>query len=309
VGKQVANTPPAFENFTAGMPSHFTAAESGHVVAWQTQAYPTWPTMVAGVLKQDRRGSYTPTLQAAISTQGEFIQPLEVSLTNASLLNPVPWPVPSSAAQRGAYTYISRKLYCNDIRAAYTNANSTPGSWETQLTVLVPPKFLDQTYGPFTEADFNAVKTQLLTEFIYLQNVQNQYTNISSLENRKEANVPSILTEAGDAVNADISNDTTSVTSKGGAWFVIADDVLPNLGNVSDIFPVYGPQIRATIGVATTALNDTVARTNDSSGASLVQQALANEDILMKDLIQTQTSQFDNTITTLGNDFARIVSD
>jgi hypothetical protein len=29
----------------------------------------------------------------------------------------------------------------------------------------------------------------------------------------------------------------------------------------------------------------------------------------MKDLIQTQTSQFDNTITTLGNDFARIVSD
>jgi hypothetical protein len=109
--------------------------------------------------------------------------------------------------------------------------------------------------------------------------VQNQYTNISSLENSKEADVPSILTEAGDAVNADISNDTTPVTSKGGAWFVIADDVLPNLGNVSGIFPVYGPQIRATIGVATTALNDTVARTNDSSGASLVQQALANEDI------------------------------
>jgi hypothetical protein len=312
VGKQIPYAPPVFESFTAGMPSYFTAAEAGYVINRKTAAYPTSPTKVSGILKQDHQGYYSPKLQAtdAPGTEGgPFVQPLGASLASASLLNPVQWPFSSTPGQRNAYAWFSEQLCCKDIRAsAYINLNLSPSTWLTEISNYKYPSANDQTFGPFSLDDFNNVGGQLATEFKYVQDARNLQTNILSMYADTQSNIGLILQQAASDIDADIQTDNP-LPPGGSAWTIIANDVLPNLANVVGVIPTAGAFSRLEIGTVTTVLDDTAARSNNASGTSQVQQALANEDIAVANLAQYATNQFNDSLITLGNDFKRVVTD
>lgn len=312
VGKQIPYAPPVFESFTAGMPSYFTAAEAGYVINRKTAAYPISPTRVSGLLKQDHQGYYSPKLQAtdAPGTEGgPFVQPLGASLASASLLNPVQWPFTSTPGQRNAYAWFSEQLCCKDIRAsAYINLNLSPSTWLTEIGSYKYPSANNQTSGPFSLDDFNNVKGQLATEFKYVQDARNLQTNILSMYTDTQSNIGLILQQAASDIDADIQTDNP-LPPGGSAWTIIANDVLPNLANAAGVLPQVGAIARAQIATVNTVLDDTAARSNNASGASQVQQALANEDIAVANLAQYATNQFNDSLITLGNDFKRVVTD
>jgi hypothetical protein len=311
VGKQIPYAPPVFESFTAGMPSYFTAAEAGYVITRKTAAYPTSPTTVSGILKPDHQGYYSPKLQAANAPGtegGPFAQPLGASLASASLLNPVEWPFSSTPGQRNAYKWFSLQLCCNDIRAAYINLALSPSTWLTEIGRYKYPLDNDQTLGPFSMDDFSNVEGQLATEFKYVQDARTLQNNILSMYADTQSNVGLVLQQAASDIDANIQTDTP-LPPGGSAWTVIANDVLPNLANITGVIPTFGAFSRLEIGTVTTVLDDTAARSNNASGASQVQQALANEDIAVANLAQYATNQFNDSLITLGNDFKRVVTD
>jgi hypothetical protein len=309
VGKQIPDSLPAMEYFTAGMRSINTAVEAGYVINRHTVANASSPTSVEGVLKLDHNGYYTPGLVGPMS---QLMTPQIASLGNASLLAPTPWPFMSTAAEQNAYTWISSKLCCSDIRASYVNLNVSPEVWLSQLDGLSYPS--DQS-GSFSAADFNDVKGQLQTEFQYVSLIRNLEGNILSLYQSQQSNVALILQEAQNAVMADIYTDAAPPQAPT-TWSLFTKDVFPTLETLASFGSLgglagetIGNGVSTALGIGTLVINNTAERSNDPSGVSQTMHALASEDIAASELAQHAVNEYTDSLVSLGNDFNRIVTD
>ena len=128
-----------------------------------SSVYPGHPRAgFAGVLGRGRRGNwYSP-----ITTDNTGIANLDFYSIMGQ--NPVPFPVPSNAAEQTAFTYISTQICGNgcNIRDAYWNTNIALDAWQNTLERLTDPATGKNCSNAASSA-FCKVQIQLDTELKY----------------------------------------------------------------------------------------------------------------------------------------------
>ncbi len=178
----------------------FRAIESSSVISQGSKG------AVRGVLARDRRHRFAPT---AFDNDPNS----EISYELYSLAWQIPgvWPMVDTPGRQAAYTWISSKVCCDDVRAnAYTNVDNTVSNWQNKLTPLVYPdgknqpcpstvsKDLDDPRVTdiigFSFSDFCDVKQQLSNEFDYVANVRTFRTNMLLMFDAQGDTISSTLT-------------------------------------------------------------------------------------------------------------------
>jgi hypothetical protein len=300
------------------------AIEASTAIHRETMKYPV-PGNLVGVLDKERDGYYRAKLE---SSHSGFVNLGSLALASAPTQQPIAWTLTSAAdsnAQKAAYIWISNQLLncvneCGDIRAAYPNLNQSPELWLTNLSSLMMPQDCanqSSTSCPlgFGQPEFDAAKTQLLTEITYVGLVRQYENNYLGLLQSEQANISLILQQVSDEVLGNIQYVTSSTTS-GGSWKTDVEDGFkiagPLIGIAGSAFPEEGgPVVAGTVnsifGVIDFGLDQSATRTNDPNGRSLQEQA--TDLIAVSALAGQKANQYASTLTTLGVDFKRILSD
>ena len=127
--------------------------------------------------------------------------------------NPVPFPVPSNAAEQTAFTYISTQICgsgCN-VRDAYWNTNVSLDAWQNTLERLTDPATGKNCPSAASSA-FCTVQTQLDTEFRYALDTQAFNRNLETVWLASGSVSILNLLKVFDTVQAQIQAPPTSQT-------------------------------------------------------------------------------------------------
>lgn len=284
-------------------------AELSSVIARETMRYPR-PPRIEGVLALGNQGTYRP--QLATHNLGLF-NPNLLAVATASRLNPVPWPLPGDTAPAAAYAWVSGRLCCRDLRAAYLNQNVDPGVWLQQLRRLV---YADAGPAPaFSQEDFVAVQQQLGVELEYLIVVRRLQANIVQLYQQRQAAVPLLLIQAQDQVLRDLQVDLNTKV-KQPKWASITNSVLGVLGGVSTIAGLAGAEAGGPIiatglktALALGQLGVTIAADETTKAAGTSLQAEENLEVAAAQVAARAADTFSANLGQVAAQFDRVVSD
>jgi hypothetical protein len=276
-----------------------------------------------GTLEEGSDGYYRAGVS---STSAGIFSDAALTLASAPTMLPTPWPLTGandSNALKAAYMWISQQLFncvsgCGDIRAAYTNLNQSPEVWLTLINSLeIPSDCAGETSAQcplgFGQSEFDTAKAQLGTEIQYLGLVR-QYQNnlLGSLQN-EQANVALLLQQSSSEVLGHI-NYVVSTTVPAGGWRSKVEDSFkiagPLLGIALGVVPGGGSVTSLAnfgFGLADYFMDQGAKRTFDPNGRSLQEQAL--DQVAVGQLAQSEADQYAATLTTMGKDYSRIVSD
>ncbi len=276
--------------------------EMSSVISRETEAFPLNSDM-EGLLKMDHQGFYSP------GPVGHNLGLASVAIADAvsaSLVSPTPWPFPGPdpAKSQVAYTWISQQLCCDDIRSAYVNLNVSPNTW---LTLLQQLAYSSTLLPNSDEEDFNDMKQQLATEFEYVSAVRLLQTNVTSLYQQQQSNVPLLLQAAQDQVTQNLQIDLKT-SAKSASWLTILGDTLGAAGLIAPLAggPVGGP-LATAISFATFAVHEAAEHSNTPAGTSL--EAQENLEVTAGTLASSAASEYAQSLVTLGNQFDRVVTD
>ncbi|HYI94139.1 MAG TPA: hypothetical protein VEX68_11385, partial [Bryobacteraceae bacterium] len=239
-----------------------------------------------GVLARGRGNWYSP-LNADPS--GNANLGFYEALATAS----APFPTPNATA----FQYISQKLCgsgCN-IRNLYATQSVAFTNYQIQLQALPDSAGRScDTAGSNADANFCAVRAQLLTEFVYVTDVYAFYTNLQSVwQGTGTVNILALLSAYNDIngqLNPPQAAPSQSLTSPLVNFFLALGSFIPEVG------PLFG--------LADVAFNFGTSLTTDPQGNKSIDltSTIAN--------LQTQAmSQFTNQATTTGTFFDLVYQD
>ncbi len=284
-----------------------TYAEMSSIISRETEANPQ-PSLMEGFLHMDHQGYYSP---GSYTHQFGMAMPSVADAVNASRLSPTPWPFPGSdtSKSQAAYTWISQQLCCSDIRAAYINQNVLPQLWLDELSQL---SYNSAALPSSDEADFDAMKAQLTTEFQYVAAVRQLQANIRQMYNDQQSNVGLELQQAQDEVTAS-AQVALNTSAPSASWLGILGDAFSVVGAVGGFLPngpedpEIGPAIATAASLGTLATQIAADETNDAAGTSL--QAEENINTTAGQMAGKAADEYARTLTQLGNQFDRVVTD
>ncbi len=166
---------------------------------------------IAGTLGRDHLDGFLPSLDQSSAgvTGGSAILQLAYQPPSA-------WPLRASAADRAAIAYIAQQLGfgVSDPNQVYTSLTTDFGDKANQLRVL---PFAGG--GPFTEADFSAVKAELLQEFGWVGAVHRYFAQVRTILTESVLLNQGTLTDYaktvadGVGLNLDKNNPSVSVSA------------------------------------------------------------------------------------------------
>ncbi len=150
----------------------------------------------------------------------------------------VAWPHSSTAPEQAAYAYISSQLLnsnlystapcqynCGDVRYFYTSGNVGPlvnGTLQPGAVQFDP----DKANGNYTEADFDAVRQQLVYEFGYVKNVLSLQSYETAINNGTSENLGLVLTQSGTNIANSLETDLgTPAKAAGQSGLSLAADL------------------------------------------------------------------------------------
>jgi hypothetical protein len=207
--------------------------------------------------------------------------------------SPVAFPHPNPAIpdEVSAYQYISQQLCGNStcsVRDQYRDLNVDFGQYYSQLQGMQDPNTKQACPDVATSA-FCIVRQQLLTEFKYIDNIQNYYKNLQALWLGTQA--PNILSILSDQSNVEANLPTPPPPSA----------PTPSLGmTIANVFLSllsYLPEVGPVFGVVDTAMNVGNSLYTDSSGNQTISLA-TNVGQLENQAIDQFTGQ-GNSIATM----------
>ncbi|MCU0307433.1 MAG: hypothetical protein MUE51_06625 [Thermoleophilia bacterium] len=253
---------------------------------------------LAGVLARGADGSFAPIL-ADFTGQIDFA----ANLASIAYQPSTPWPAGTSGGQLSALQAITRRLglcvgdVC-DVRAQYANQSITLPT--AQLQGLTYPSPAPAAY---TEADFTAVKRQLLTEFGY---VADTYSFIDVLQApypsataTGSADLQSIAAAVEQAVTPPSNTGVASVLS-------IATDVLWALSLVSGTEAIDAVAEVAGEGAVAAAFGSDLADGTDGSPVTQVEAAATSLALDWVDQIQAVSTGIGNLGQIVVTDWGKL---
>ncbi len=296
------------DEFNTGLQQQ-TYAEMSSVISRETEANPQ-PSLMEGFLHMDHQGYYSP---GSYTHQFGMAIPSVADAVSASRLSPTAWLFPSPdnnpPSSQAAYTWISQQLCCSDIRAAYVNQNVLPQLWLDELSQL---SYSTAVSGS-SQADFDAMKAQLTTEFEYVAAVRQLQANIRQMYNDQQSNVGLELQQAQDEVTAS-AQVALNTPAPSASWLGILGDVFGVVGAVGGFasvtnpeIPAIGPAIATAASLGTLATQIAANETNTAGGTSL--QAEENINTTAGQMAGKAADEYARTLVQLGNQFDRVVTD
>jgi hypothetical protein len=207
------------------------------------------------------------------------------------------------AKSQAAYTWISQQLCCDDIRSAYLNLNVSPTIWLVQLQGL---SFNQAALPNSDQADFDAMKQQLATEFEYVTLVHQFQSNVLGLYQDQQANVSLPLQEALDEVIANLKIDLNT-PAHSASWVSIVADLFSVGEALAGFSQNSGPGIGTALAVGSLIIDQVADATNTQAGTSL--WAEENADTTAGNMANKAADAFSRSLVSVGNQFDRLVSD
>jgi hypothetical protein len=287
--------------YPTGLESQY-GAEMSSVISRATELNPLSSDM-EGVLRINNQGFYAPTSTGhniGLSTD------TNAQLLSASLLSPTAWPYANDSGKQAAYNWISLQLCCTDIRSAYVNLNISPSIWLAKLQSL---QYDPANIPNSTQADFSAMVEQLTTEFQYVELVRLFQSNVTGLYQDQQANISLLLQQDSSKVVENLQVELTTPAHPA-TWSVILNQVLGVASALSGFVPggaTVTNGVKTAIAVGSLIAAQAGAHTNTPAGSPL--KAEENEEITVAQLAGTAADEFSNTLTSMGGEFDRIVSD
>jgi hypothetical protein len=214
---------------------------------------------VRGVLTRDHRQRFAP-FASDYDPSGQ----ISYELYSLAWEEPVEWPMVDSQQRQAAYSWISSKVCCDDVRKnAYDNLDNAVSNWQFSLSTLNYPDGKNQPCPSsgarslnnsaatdaigFSFSDFCDVKGQLSNEFKYVANVRDFRINMLLMFTEQNSNISSTLT----SVWTDVSD--SFVVPPPDRATQITVDVLGSVLTLLSIIP--NPAAAAGAAVASAALN------------------------------------------------------
>jgi hypothetical protein len=279
--------------------------ELSSIISRETEANPLSSDM-EGMFYMNNQGYYYP------KAFGHNLSLVDVStseILGASLLKPTPWPFPGSdqPGLHAAYNWISLQLCCTDIRAAYVNLNISPTVWLGQIKSL---QYDASQMSPATQDDFNAMVSQLSTEFQYVALVRLFQNNLTALYQDQQANISLLLQDDSNKVLENLQVDAKTPV-KPVSWLAITNQVFGLTAFVTGYLPGVGgltSGVKSALTLGALVAGDAAADTNSAAGSPLTAQE-ESEEIATAELADQAASEFSTTLISLGNKFDRIVTD
>lgn len=157
---------------------------------------------------------------------------------------PVAWPQMDTQSKRAAYAYLSNQLVqanlgnkgdcglnCFDVRYYYTGIDA-PNIYKlvTPQQAVYPGDSVAQANG-FSAPDYEAVRSQLQTEAVYLSDVVSLQAYTEELNTNSDLNVSSVLRNAGVTITNDLEQ-TLKIppTTTGNTPLAIASQIFNTVG-------------------------------------------------------------------------------
>ncbi len=299
------------------------ASEASLHMNRETEKYPTNGNL-QGTLEIGTDGRYVVDTQTSAPLLSDDV----LNLAAAPTLLPVAWPLTGasdSSGHKAAYAWISQQLLqclggCGDIRMAYPNLNQVPSVWLALLTSLTIPSDCAGSTAPdctlsFSQDDFDTAKTQLTTELQYVALARQYQSNLLGTLQSQQANVSLLLQQAGDEVLGSVNYVTSGTVTPKGNWKTYVKDgiaiggpileagisAVPLVGGAANVF------LKSGFAIATLELNGSTKRVYDPNGRSLQEQA--HDLVTIGSLAKSQADEYAQTLTSLGADMQRILSD
>ncbi|MGH3235566.1 MAG: hypothetical protein ACRDOH_20410 [Streptosporangiaceae bacterium] len=259
---------------------------------------------LTGVLQRGTRGMwYGPAAWNAsyvADVDGVKQPPTTVNYALYSLLAqvPVPWPVPAAsgpghAGQQAAYQYLSNYACTgcgNDIRAYYSSETETIQTWLTAIRAATYP----DGSTLFTQAQFDAVQSQLVTELGDIYLVDGLREDMHNLLSDTNQLLQPALTAAYQDVRSTIKADN------GARVISVIYQIVQTVAALAAPVEELGP----ALGVAAALLADATALADDPDGAPLNQLQTT-----VASLGQQAAAGFAAGLTGLDQTFGAIFSD
>ncbi len=289
---------------TTGLESE-VGAELSSVISRETELYPLSSDM-EGFLEMDHEGYY----DAKVYGHNVGLSSVATAeMLSASLRNPTPWPFPGpdTAKSQAAYTWISQQLCCDDVRSAYVNQNVDPSIWLSQLQQL---SFNANVLPGSDQADFDAMKAQLATEFQYVRLVRLFQGNVRNLFQDQQANIALLLQQAQDDVLANLTQVQLTDMVPAHSLSGTLEDLFSVAAGLAGFIPGGGAitaGVKTALALGTVAVKDSASTTNSPTGQALRTQE--NVEIAAGNLAGQAADEFAQTLVSLGDQFDRIVID
>ncbi len=192
-------------NMVAGDRYSAILSNDGAAVESASRRTPQMPQgILRGALGRGHAGNWYNVVASSLTASADL------GLYNIAAQPQQAWPHPANPAEQQAFTWIGHLLcgQCSDLRLAYNDANVSLPSWQTQLSNTPYPA--DQSAN-FAEADYNAVKSQIVLELIYAADAQKLQTNISTLWTDQQANFGLVSTAVSQKVKNSLKPDPKSL--------------------------------------------------------------------------------------------------
>ncbi len=287
-----------------------TGAEMSSVIARETEKTPL-SSELQGFLELGHEGYYRAKQYGhavGLNHDVQLATGTNAELLSASRLDPIPWPFPGpdQAKSQAAYNWISSQLCCDDIRSAYVNLNVDASIWLAQLQPLT----FDQAKIPNSDqADFDAMKQQLTTEFQYVELVRLFQRNLLGLYQNQQANLSLLLQQATDEVIDNLQVQLTQPVRRQ-SWTTTLETIFGVESALVGFIPeasTVTAGLQTALAIGTGSLWETSAYTNSASGVAL--RAQENAEVEAGDLAGNTADEFAANLITVGNEFDRIVTD
>ena len=202
----------------------------------------------------------------------------------------------------------------------YKALTTTPSGCGTVGCLLVPQLWLDDlsqlsfnstTLPSSDQADFDAMKSQLTTEFQYVAAVRQLQANIRDMYNAQQSNVGLELQQAQDEVTAS-AQVALNTPASSASWLGILGDVFGVIGAVGGFAatpedPEIGPAIATAAALGTLATQIASDETNTAGGTSLKAEEAINTTA--GQMAGKAADEYARTLAQLGNQFDRIATD
>ena len=316
---------------------------SSAVLQGQTDPIPS-PGRLAGVLQRNRQGQWeleSGSLQPGWQRQGQQLNLDVQSVYDIAFNTPSePWPCSkgspapcsSAAAAAAANAYVACHVFPGtgivDVRAGYVQKASEFEQGNAPMTNLAQTTYPPQAGDPcspsdpsaFSQSDFDALKSQLGTEFPAVQNVLDgveAWRNLFTFSG--QAGVVD-LSYAAAAVKRQLRIDGNSALARQKAEIdgnATTSDALYALSSIVDVGLAVNPELEAgLVPAALGGLGAGLALAEDLAPAATEddpQQAVADDyqaiDAAIGDLGQSLNNQYKVVVATLGHFGDLFVSD
>ncbi|MGH9842813.1 MAG: hypothetical protein ACREEM_29080 [Blastocatellia bacterium] len=246
-----------------------------------------------GVLAQNNRGNYRPILSNLTSPYDQST----IGIVDAVALQPpVPWPdLTGAVGSNNAYHYIGQKAFkVDDIRGSYTSEIVTITQGDVEGVEY------DESGCNCSKPEFDAVKSQLVDEAIYVSDIRALKTAIKDMQGLIHGEGNTIIEDAYTEVSSSLQVDKDkSVTPK---WLTVVEFFASSVGD--GIAITAGPEAKLGFDMLNGLLHTTLSLSNDKLGVS--KTSLATTFANLKDRTD---EDFNNAETMTGNLFNLILSD